>query len=346
MAERITITRPDDWHLHLRDGAAMADVVGHSARVFGRALVMPNLRPPVVTTEQALAYRAAIVAALPAGADFTPLMALYLTDDTPPEEIARAAASGVVVAVKLYPAGATTHSDSGVTRIERVHRVLAAMEEHGLPLLVHGEVTDSAVDVFDRERVFIDRVLGPLVARFEGLKVVLEHVTTEEGVGFVEGSPPRVAATVTAHHLLLDRNALFAGGLDPHHYCLPVLKAERHRRAVVAAATGDDPRFFLGTDSAPHPRPAKERRGAAAGIFTAHAALELYAEAFDRVGALDRLGAFASQRGAAFYGVEPSSETVTLVRDPWQVPAAYPFGGSEVVPFRADGTVAWRVVAG
>jgi dihydroorotase len=344
MTERLTITRPDDWHLHLRDGPAMADVVGHTARVFARAVVMPNLRPPVVTTEQSLAYRARILEVLPDGSEFEPLMTVYLTDTTAPEEIARAADSPAVVGAKLYPAGATTLSDEGVTDIDRVSTVLAAMERHRVRLLVHGEVTDSEVDVFDRERVFIDAVLAPLVERFEGLKVVFEHVTTRDGVQFVMDAPPRVAATVTPQHLLLNRNALFGGGLDPHHYCLPVLKGEHHREAVAAAATGEHGRFFLGTDSAPHPRLDKERRGAAAGIFTAHAALGLYAEAFEAAGALHRLEAFASFRGADFYGLDRNPGTVTLVREPWQVPSCYPFGDGEVVPFRAGETVQWRVV--
>jgi dihydroorotase len=343
---RLTIIQPDDWHLHLRDGAAMADVVRHSERVFARAVVMPNLRPPVVTTDGALEYRQRILEALPDGSRFEPLMTIYLTDDTSPDEVARARASGCVVAAKLYPAGATTHSDSGVTSFDRVHGTLGAMEEHDLPLLVHGEVTDPEVDQFDREAVFVDRILEPLVRRFEGLRIVLEHVSTREGVQFVQAASRRVAATVTPHHLLLNRNALFAGGLNPHHYCLPVLKEEVHREAVVAAATGDDPRFFLGTDSAPHPRDGKETGCGCAGIFSAHAALGLYAEAFDRAGALDRLEAFAGERGPDFYGVSRNSSRVTLVREPWQVPPSYPFADSEVVPLRAGDTVQWRVENG
>lgn len=343
VAARITIIQPDDWHLHLRDGAAMADVVRHSARIFARAVVMPNLRPPVVTVDGAVEYRQRILEALPDDSRFEPLMTLYLTDDTSPDEVARARASGCVVAAKLYPAGATTHSEAGVTSIDRVHGALGAMEEHDVPLLVHGEVTDPEVDQFDREAVFIDRILEPLVRRFEGLKVVLEHVSTREGVQFVQAAPRRVAATVTPHHLLLNRNALFAGGLNPHHFCLPVLKAEDHREAVLAAATGDDPCFFLGTDSAPHPRGGKETSCGCAGIFSAYAALELYAEAFERVGALDRLGAFSSERGADFYGLPRNTSRVTLVREPWQVPASYPYADTEVVPLRARGTVLWRV---
>jgi len=305
---------------------------------------MPNLRPPVVTAAQALDYRRRIVDAAPPGAGFEPLMTLYLTDETGPDEIARAAASGVVVAAKLYPAGATTHSDAGVTDVDRIGGTFEALQQHDMPLLVHGEVTDPEVDIFDRERVFVERVLAPLVDRFQALRVVLEHVSTSDGVQFVAGSGSRVAATVTPHHLMLNRNALFSGGLDPHHYCLPVVKEERHREAVVSAATGDDPRFFLGTDSAPHPRSDKERRFGAAGIFSAHAALELYAELFDREGALERLEAFASLRGAAFYGLEPNSQPITLVRDPWQVPTSYRLGGGEVVPLGAGDTVAWRVL--
>jgi dihydroorotase len=343
MTESLTITRPADWHLHLRDGAGMADVVDHTSRVFARAVVMPNLVPPVVTVAQATAYRERILAAVPPGRGFEPLMTLYLTDATPPGEIRDAKDSGLVVAGKLYPAGATTHSDHGVTDISRISRVLDEMETCGLPLLVHAEVTDPAVDIFDRERVFIDRVLAPLAGRWTGLKVVLEHVSTREGVEFVGESSPRVAATVTPHHLLLDRNDLLAGGVRPHHFCLPVLKSREHREAVAAAATGDNPRFFLGTDSAPHSRRRKECGCGAAGVFCAHAALELYAEAFEAAGALDRLEAFASQRGADFYGLPRSTRTVTLVREAWPVPACYPFGDDVVVPLRAGETVAWRV---
>ena len=344
MADRITIRRPDDWHLHLRDGAGMAAVVALTARVFARAIVMPNLAPPVTTCEAALDYRERILTALPDGASFQPLMTLYLTDDTSRSEIRRAAADDRVAAAKLYPAGATTHSAHGVTDIARIGAVLDEMEKLGLPLLVHGEVTDPDVDIFDRERVFVDRVLSPLISRWPALRVVLEHVTTFEGVQLVEASPSCVAATVTPQHLLLDRNALLAGGIRPHHYCLPVLKSREHREAVVAAATGPSPKFFLGTDSAPHPRSRKESSCGSAGVFSAHAALELYAEAFEAAGALDRLEAFASERGADFYGVPRSTSTVTLERAPWQVPPSYPFGQDEVVPLRAGETVAWRVV--
>jgi dihydroorotase len=343
MSKQITITRPDDWHQHLRDGVGMADVVGHTARFFGRAVVMPNLRPAVVTTDQAREYRQRILSAMPPGATFEPLMTLYLTDQTPPEEIERAGRSGFVIGVKLYPAGATTHSDAGVTDIARVGGVLSVMEERGLPLLVHGEVTDPEVDVFDREAVFIDRVLEPLVGRHQGLRVVFEHVTTRHAVQFVQSAPERVAATITPQHLSMDRNALFAGGLRPHHYCLPVLKGADHRRAVLDAATGDNPRFFLGTDSAPHPRADKERSGGAAGVFSAPIALALYAEAFEGAGTLDRLEAFASHRGADFYGLPRNNERVTLVREPVEVPESYPFGDDVVVPLRAGGTVAWQL---
>lgn len=342
--DRLTIKQPDDWHLHLRDGAAMASVVGDAARRFARAIVMPNLKPPVRTTEQALAYRERILAALPKGTAFEPLMTLYLTDDTTPEEIARAKLSGRVHAVKLYPAGATTHSDSGVTRISRCFHALEKMEEVGLPLLVHGESTDPSVDVFDREKVFIEEVLGPTVHRFGGLKVVLEHITTREAVQFVEVTGANVAATVTAHHLLMNRNALFMGGIRPHHYCLPVLKREEHREALVEAATSGNPKFFLGTDSAPHPRRDKETACGCAGMYTAHAALELYAVAFEEANALDKLEGFAAVHGARFYGLPVNQETVTLVREAWKVPERLEFGAEELVPLRAGETIPWKLL--
>jgi dihydroorotase len=341
---RITIARPDDWHLHLRDGGHLRDVLPDTAHRFARAIVMPNLKPPVTTVKLALEYRSRILAALPAGARFEPLMTLYLTDHTPPGEIAAARASGMVHAVKYYPAGATTHSDAGVTDIAKCRRTLEAMEQHGLPLLVHGEVTDPAVDVFDRERVFVEEVLAPLVERHAGLKVVLEHVTTREGVEFVMAAPPRVAATITVHHLLYSRNALFSGGIRPHHYCLPVLKRETHRQALMQAATSGNPRFFLGTDSAPHARHTKEADCGCAGIYTAHAGIELYAEAFAAAGALDRLEGFASRHGAQFYGLPVNRDTITLAEEPWPVPADVPFGADRVVPLRAGGKVAWRLV--
>jgi dihydroorotase len=337
------MTQPDDWHLHLRDGAHLASVLPDTARRFGRAIVMPNLRPPVSTTAQALEYRERILCALPPDSTFEPLMTLYLTDNTPAAEIVQAKSSGRVHGVKLYPAGATTNSDSGVTDIARCHAALEAMERHGLPLLVHGEVTDAEVDVFDREKIFIERTLAPLVQRFPGLRVVLEHATTRDGVQFVAEAPERVAATLTAHHLLLNRNAMFSGGMRPHHYCLPVLKREEHRQALLAAATGGSPKFFLGTDSAPHARNAKESACGCAGLYTAHAALELYAEAFEQAGALERLEAFASFHGADFYGLPRNTGTVTLVKENWSVPAELPFGGETLVPLRAGEEVAWRL---
>ena len=340
---QITLTRPDDWHLHVRDWAVLDDVVPHTARQFARAIIMPNLKPPVTTTAQAVAYRERIVAAVPEGGSFEPLMTLYLTDNLPAKEIAAAKTSGVVHAVKLYPAGATTNSDSGVTDIERTYPVLEAMQKHGLPLLVHGEVTDPEVDVFDREAVFIQRHLAPLVKRFPRLKVVLEHVTTRYGVEFVRSAPDTVAATVTAHHLLLNRNALFQGGLRPHHYCLPVLKREEHRQALIEAAVSGSPKFFLGTDSAPHPRTAKESACGCAGIYTAHGALELYAEAFEAAGALDRMEAFASFNGPDFYGLPRNRSTVTLVKEPWEVPGDYALGDARIVPMRAGETLAWTL---
>jgi dihydroorotase len=341
--DRLTLIRPDDWHLHLRDGPFMAAVLADSARRFARAIVMPNLRTPVRSTQEALAYRGRILAALPEDAEFEPLMTLYLTDDTPPEEIALAKRSGHVHAVKLYPAGATTNSDSGVTRISRCFHTLEKMEEQGLPLLVHGEVTDPEVDVFDREPVFIEEVLSPLLERFPNLKVVLEHVTTREAVQFVEVTGANVAATITAHHLLLNRNALFQGGIRPHHYCLPVLKREVHREALVAAATSGNPKFFLGTDSAPHARDTKEAACGCAGIYTAHAALELYAIAFEEAGALDRLEGFASRFGAAFYGLPVNGGSITLERGEWTVPASLPYGAERLVPLRAGETIPWKI---
>jgi len=343
--DAIEIIRPDDWHLHLRDGAAMADVVGFSARQFARAIVMPNLKPPVVTTEQALAYRARILAALPEGSGFTPLMTLYLTDRTTPDEIARARDSGVVVACKLYPAGATTNSESGVTDIPRLQPVLEAMRAAGMPLLVHGEVTDEAIDIFDREPIFIERVLRPLIDQVPGLKIVLEHVTTAEAVNFVRSGPETLAATITPHHLLYNRNAILAGGIRPHFYCLPVLKRERHRLALVEAATSGHPRFFLGTDSAPHAIGTKECSCGCAGIFSAHAALEAYAEVFDRAGALDRLEGFASRHGPDFYGLPRNQDRLKLIRDSWTLPEHYAFGDSQVVPMCAGETIGWRIEA-
>ena len=340
---RISLARPDDFHLHLRDGAAMRAIVGFTAARFGRAVVMPNLRPPVTTTALALEYRQRILAALPAGCRFEPLMSLYLTDNTPAQEVDRAIASGAVCGMKYYPAGATTNSDSGVTRLERTFAVLERMEERGLVLQVHGEVTDESVDVFDRERVFVEQQLARIVERFPALRVVLEHVTTRESVAFVDAQAGKVAATITPQHLLLNRNALFAGGLRPHHYCLPVLKREADRAALLAAATSGSPKYFLGTDSAPHSRGDKESACGCAGVFSAPAAIELYAEAFEQAGALDRLEGFASRHGADFYGLPHNPGSISLVRESWTPPATYPFGGAEIVPFRAGGTVSWRL---
>ena len=341
--DRLTLKRPDDWHLHLRDGAAMASVLADSARRFARAIVMPNLQPPVRTTHQALDYRERIIGALPDGAEFEPLMTLYLTDDTPPEEIARAKLSGRVFGVKLYPAGATTNSESGVTRLSRCFHTLEKMEELGLPLLVHGESTDPHIDVFDREQTFIEEILGPTMERFTSLKVVLEHITTREAVQYVEVTGGNIAATITAHHLLMNRNALFMGGIRPHHYCLPVLKREEHRDALVAAAVSGNPKFFLGTDSAPHARSAKESDCGCAGIYTAHAAIELYAVAFEEAGALDKLEGFASEFGPRFYGLPANRDTITLVREEWTVPETLPFGAEELVPLRAGETLPWKL---
>ncbi len=341
--DRLTLTKPDDWHLHLRDGALLASVVADTARRFARAIIMPNLKPPVRTTQQALHYRDRILGALPDGAAFEPLMTLYLTDDTPPEEIARAKLSGRVFAVKLYPAGATTHSDEGVTRLSRCFHTLEKMQEVGMPLLVHGESTDPAIDVFDREKAFLEEVLGPALERFPSLKVVLEHITTRDAVQFVEVMGDNVAATITAHHLLMNRNALLMGGIRPHHYCLPVLKREEHREALVEAATSGNAKFFLGTDSAPHERATKETGCGCAGIYTAHAALELYATAFEEAGALDKLEGFASLHGAAFYGLEPNEEKLTLVREEWAVPETIPFGSGRLVPLRAGETIPWKL---
>lgn len=340
---RITLTQPDDWHLHLRDGAGMIDVVGHTARVFARAIVMPNLKPPIVSTDDARAYRGRVLDALPAQSSFEPLMTLYLTDRTRGSEIERAVESRVVFGVKLYPAGATTNSDGGVTDISRVEEPLAVMAELGLPLLVHGEVTNSDVDLFDREAVFLDKVLTPLVEQHPKLKIVVEHVTTEDAVSFVEKAHVGVAATITPHHLLMNRNAIFDGGIRPHNYCLPVLKRERHRLALIAAATSGNPKFFLGTDSAPHPVKSKEAPCGCAGIYSAHAALELYAEVFEAAGALDRLEAFASFNGADFYGLPRNTKKISMIREAWTVPDSVTFGDSSVIPMRAGQKVFWQI---
>ncbi|MBL8316113.1 MAG: dihydroorotase [Rubrivivax sp.] len=338
----LTLTRPDDWHLHLRDGAALKAVLPFTARQFGRAIVMPNLKPPVTTAQAALDYHERILDALPPELSFTPLMTLYLTDETTRTEILRAKAAGVV-ALKLYPAGATTNSDAGVTDIRKVHGTLDAMQHQGLPLLVHGEVTDPEIDIFDREAVFIERVMKPLRRDFPALKVVFEHITTQEAADYVAAGEGPTAATITAHHLLFNRNALFTGGLRPHYYCLPVLKKEVHRQALVKAATSGCDRFFLGTDSAPHAAALKEQSVCGAGCFTAPAALELYAEAFDAAGALDKLEAFASHHGPAFYGLPRNTGTVTLEREPWQLPQSLPFGDALIKPLRAGETLNWKL---
>ena len=338
-----TLTRPDDCHLHLRDGEHMRAVLPDSARRFARAVVMPNLKPPLVTTGMALAYRERILSALPQDVRFEPLMTLYLTDNTPPAEIAAARKSGAVHGVKYYPAGATTNSAAGVTDIAKCYETLEAMEELGMPLLVHGEVTEPAVDVFDKEKVFIDRVLIPISQRFPRLKIVFEHVTTREAVEFITGAPSHIAATITAHHLLLNRNALFEGGIRPHHYCLPILKREIHRQRLIEAAVSGSPKFFLGTDSAPHPRSAKETDCGCAGIYTAHAAIELYAEAFEQAGAMDKLEAFASFNGADFYGLPRNTESITLKKESWTVPEKLAFGNDELVPLRAGESLGWKI---
>lgn len=340
----LTITRPDDFHLHLRDGPQLRAVLPDSARRFARAIVMPNLKPPVVTTDMALAYRARILAALPQGLHFTPLMTLYLTDNTPPAEILHGSKSCAIHAVKYYPAGATTNSDAGVTNIANCYRTLSTMEEIGLPLLVHGEVTDPDVDVFDKEKFFLDRVLIPITQRFPKLRVVFEHITTREAVEFVRDASDNVAATITAHHLLLNRNALFGGGINPHHYCLPILKRESHREKLVEAATSGNPKFFLGTDSAPHSRSVKETACGCAGIYTAHAAIELYAEVFEQADALDMLEGFASFNGAAFYGLPRNEDSITLMKEKWDVPAQLEFAGDVLIPLRAGKSVTWKLL--
>ncbi|WP_454710043.1 dihydroorotase [Cupriavidus nantongensis] len=342
MTQKLTITRPDDWHLHLRDGAALAAVLPDTARQFARAIVMPNLKPPVTTVAQAQAYRARILAALPAGMQFEPLMTLYLTDNTSAEEIAAAKASGFVHGVKLYPAGATTNSDAGVTDIRRCYPALEAMQRAGLPLLVHGEVTDPAIDIFDREAVFIEQVMTPLRRDMPELKVVFEHITTKDAAQYVRDATGPVGATITAHHLLYNRNAIFTGGIRPHYYCLPVLKRETHREALVAAATSGSERFFLGTDSAPHARGLKEHACGCAGCYTALHAMELYAEAFDAAGALDKLEAFASFNGPAFYGLPRNTGTLTLEREDWELPAELPYGDTTLVPLRGGETLRWK----
>jgi len=343
MTDTLTITRPDDWHIHFRDGAAMRSVLPDTARVFGRAIAMPNLKPPVVSVADAAAYRDRLLAAAGAAA-FDPLMTLYLTDNTQPDEIRRARASGFVHAVKYYPAGATTNSDSGVTELAKAYQAIAAMEEVGMPLLLHGEVVDAEVDVFDREAVFIERHLVRLMNDFPRLKIVLEHITTRQAAEFVAAAPANVAATITVHHMLYNRNAMFRGGIRPHMYCLPVLKREQHRQALVAAAISGNPKFFLGTDSAPHAVGAKEAACGCAGIYSAHAAIELYAEAFEDAGALDRLEAFASFHGADFYGLPRHADTITLRRENWTAAGRLGLGDEALIPLRAGETIRWRVV--
>lgn len=339
----LTITRPDDWHLHLRDGDAMKSVLPDTAKRFARAIVMPNLKPPVTTVEAARGYRDRIISAVPSGASFEPLMTLYLTDNTPAEEIAKARQSGFIHAVKYYPAGATTNSDSGVTDMHKAYPAIAAMEEHGMPLLLHGEVTDAEVDVFDREAVFIDRTLTRLIRDFPKLRIVLEHITTRQAAEFVKSAPANVGATITAHHLLFNRNAMFKGGIRPHYYCLPVLKREAHREALIAAAISGNPKYFLGTDSAPHAQNAKETACGCAGIYSAHAAIELYVEVFENAGALNKLEAFASFFGPDFYGLPRNSQKVTLKRESWDVPEIFSMGADKLVPLRAGERITWKL---
>jgi dihydroorotase len=344
--DAITLTRPDDWHLHLRDDEALSAVVGHTAAQMGRAIIMPNLKPPITTTAQAIAYRQRILAALPEGSAFEPLMTLYLTDTTPPEEIERAAESGVVKAVKLYPAGATTNSASGVTDIAHCDDTIAMLASVGMPLLVHGEVTDHDIDIFDREAVFIERVMKPLLAKHPKLKVVFEHITTQQAAEFVAAAPNNIAATITAHHLLFNRNKMLAGGIRPHYYCLPILKREQHRQALLKAATSGSPKFFLGTDSAPHAQGDKESSCGCAGAYTAPAAIELYAAAFEEMDALDKLEAFASLNGPRFYGLPVNADSVTLERRSWNLPAHYPYTtGQHIIPLMAGESLAWKLKA-
>ncbi len=344
MTTQLTITRPDDWHIHLRDGVALNNTVADVARYFGRAICMPNLVPPVKTTEDALAYYQRIKAATPSNSSFDPLMVLYLTDHTDAADIAVAKASGKVKAVKLYPAGATTNSHAGVTSLEKVYAVLEQLAEHDMPLLVHGEVTHSDIDIFDREKVFIDTILMPLTQRFPTLQIILEHITTADAVQFVQQAGDNIAATITAHHLLFNRNHMLVGGIRPHYYCLPILKRQTHQQALLTAATSGSSKFFLGTDSAPHAIHAKEAACGCAGSYTAHAAIELYAEAFEQMNALDKLEGFASFYGADFYGLPRNTDTITLVKEEWQVPNNYTFGSSVVVPIRAGDKITWRVL--
>ena len=338
----ITITRPDDWHIHLRDGVQLKDTVRDVSRYMGRAIIMPNLVPPVTNTEETLGYHQRIMDQEPQGS-FEPLMVLYLTDKTQPEEIAKAKATGKIVAAKLYPAGATTNSDSGVTSVKNIYPVLEAMQKAGMLLLIHGEVTDSSIDIFDREKIFIDTVLKDIVNDFPNLKIILEHITTKDAAEFVAAAGENVAATITAHHLLFNRNHMLAGGIRPHFYCLPILKRNIHQEALIKAATSGSKKFFLGTDSAPHMKHAKEAACGCAGSYTAHAAIELYAEAFEAAGALEQLEAFASFNGPDFYNLPRNSDSITLIKESWDVPATYPLGGEQVVPIRAGETIEWKV---
>jgi dihydroorotase len=342
--DTLSLIQPDDWHLHVRDDAALNTVVPHSARCFGRAIIMPNLKPPVTTTAQALAYRERILAARPAGSQFQPLMTLYLTDNTRPQEMQKAKDSGHIHAVKYYPAGATTNSDSGVTDIQKTYSVLEAMEDVGIPLLLHGEVTDSDIDIFDREAVFIDKILSPLTQRFSKLKIVLEHITTRQAAEFVTSAPDNIAATITPQHLLYNRNALFKGGIRPHYFCLPILKREPHRQALLDAIASGNRKFFLGTDSAPHSQANKESACGCAGIYSAHAAIELYAEAFEQVDALDKLEGFASFHGADFYGLPRNNTTITLKKQEWAIPNAYEFGEEKLIPLGAGEKLSWQLL--
>jgi dihydroorotase len=342
MPQQLTLTRPDDWHIHLRDGAALTRTVADAARQFARAIVMPNLVPPVMNTEQALAYKQRILAARPADSQFEPLMVLYLTDKTDPAEIAKAKAAGIV-ACKLYPAGATTNSDSGVTHLKNIYPVLEAMQKEGMHFLLHGEVTDSSIDIFDREKTFIDRSLRPLVQEFPALQMVLEHITTQEAAEFVAEAPANIAATITAHHLLYNRNHMLAGGIRPHYYCLPILKRNTHQQALIKAAISGNPKFFLGTDSAPHAKDKKEAACGCAGSYTAYAALELYAEAFESANALDKLEGFASHFGADFYGLPRNQAQVTLIKNSWQAPESLAFADAQLVPLRAGETLQWQL---
>jgi dihydroorotase len=344
MTQKLTLTRPDDWHIHLRDGAALAETVHSAARSFTRAIIMPNLRPPVLNAGDASAYKQRILEHVPTGSGFDPLMTLYLTDNTTPEMVREAKASGDVKALKLYPAGATTHSDSGVTDLRKIDHCLEAMAEEGLPLLVHAEVTDPEIDIFDREKVFIERHLVDLTQRFPSLKIVMEHITTADAVEFVKNSHANVAATITAHHLLYNRNDMLVGGIRPHYYCLPILKRNRHQQALLEAATSGNPKFFLGTDSAPHVVDAKETACGCAGCYTAPAALEMYAEAFESMNALDKLEDFASHFGPDFYGLPRNQETVTLNKEEWQLPESITLGDNQVVPLRAGETLSWRLL--